>query len=117
MSAVIVLRPSVITGVLLVLFSACYVVLHALYCLYCGLHKVNLNWTNEVTPIKQSMSVMFAIFGGFGYAILLGGLYFLLFAFLSVNVYLILWLVINVLLSLLLYSWINNKGVKIFEEL
>ncbi|MBO4734449.1 MAG: hypothetical protein J5662_08235, partial [Clostridia bacterium] len=49
-SAVFALRPDVITAVFTVLLSAVIVVFYAVFDLYCGLHKVNLAWTNEVVP-------------------------------------------------------------------
>ncbi|MBR4910043.1 MAG: hypothetical protein IKZ47_01810 [Clostridia bacterium] len=119
-----VIRPDVLTGLLIALLTAAYVVLHALFCLFCGLIKVNLEWTNEIVPIKQSMSVFLALFGGWGYAVAVGGLYFLFDMYLSeylggvgVWVYLALILALTVLFAALFYKWINKKGVKIFESL
>ncbi|MDD5919308.1 MAG: hypothetical protein PUD73_09510 [bacterium] len=54
-----------------VLVSISFVVLFALFGLFLGLKMPNLNWTSEITPIKQSACVMIALFGGFMYTALL----------------------------------------------
>ncbi|MBO7519889.1 MAG: hypothetical protein J6T73_03835, partial [Clostridia bacterium] len=117
---IIALRPNIPAALLLPLNTLSFCVFHAFFSLFCGLHKVNLNWTNEVVPIKQSMSVVFAVFGGFGYAVLSGVLYFP-FSMLNLPYGLIIYLsaffVINALLSALLYRWIAGRGVKVLEAL
>ena len=47
------------------------VLFSALFDLFLGLMTANLTWTNEMTPIKQSASAVFAMLGGFAYTILL----------------------------------------------
>ena len=47
-----------------------FVLLSALFGLFMGLKMPNLNWTQEITVIKQSMGVMIAMFGGWAYTIL-----------------------------------------------
>ncbi|MBR4761833.1 MAG: hypothetical protein IK086_04285, partial [Clostridia bacterium] len=115
--AVAALRPDFITAALMVLLPAAYTVLHALFSLYCGLHKVNLEWTNELVPIKQSMSVLFAIFGGWGYVVASGAAFYFTYRFTDVRIYFAVLLLITVSLCAALYRWINTKGVKIFENL
>lgn len=114
---IIALLPDVITSVLMIMLVLSYVVLHAFFSLYCGLHKVNLNWTNEIVPIKQGINVLFAIFGSFIISIAAGGLYFAIGIFVGVKIYMLLLSVANSLFSLLIYSWINKKGTRIFEAL
>ena len=114
---VIALRPDIMTGILTVLLCLTFVLFHALFSLYCGLHKINLNWTNEVVPIKQGLNVLFAIFGGLGISLATGLLYLFLSAFLRPWVYMTVILAFLLIFSVLLYRFINNKGVKIFEEL
>ena len=106
-----------LTAVLVILFAAAAVVFYALFDLYCGLHKVNLNWTNEVVPIKQSVSVLVALFGGFGIAIGLTFPYLAFSAFVGAKIYIAVITVILSAMSFLLYRYINKKGVKIFEML
>ncbi|MBO4693479.1 MAG: hypothetical protein J5659_03675 [Clostridia bacterium] len=116
-AALVVLRPDILTAILFVALCTAYVVFHALYSLYCGLHKVNLDWTNEVVPIKQGLSVVFAIFGGWGVAIAIGALFLIAGAVMPVGVYLFIILSIILLLSAFIYRWINTSGVRVFEEL
>lgn len=111
------LRPGVLISLLMIALTAAYVIFHALFSLYCGLHKPNLNWTNEVVPIKQGLNVMFAIFGGWGYAIAVGALYFLVGKFTGIEFYMLIFVLVTTVLSVLIYRWINNKGVEIFESL
>jgi ABC-2 type transport system permease protein len=47
-----------------------FVMLSALFGLFMGLKMPNLNWTQEITVIKQSMGVMIAMFGGWAYTVL-----------------------------------------------
>lgn len=82
-----------------------------------GLKLPNLTWTNETAPIKQSASVTIALFGGWGYAIVLGGLYFLLGRFLSTGVYLLLFTLLTMLLCAVLLNWLKRRGTKIFSSL
>lgn len=112
-----VLRPDVITGILIVLFTAVYVVFNALFCMICGLCKVNLNWTNEIVPIKQGVNILFALFGGWAISLVIGLPYLFLNAFISAKVYMAALLIILSVLSLLFYRRINTKGVKTFEAL
>lgn len=111
------LRPDFFTGVLLLLFCAVFVVFHALFCLFCGLIKPNLNWTNEIFAIKQGIDVMLALFGGFGYCVAIGALWFLANKIMGAYCYLSLALALTAALAYLLYRFINTKGVKLFERL
>ena len=113
----IALKTDVITGVLLVLFTLADVLFYGFFDLYCGLHKVNLNWTNEVIPIKQGVNVLIALFGGFGITIALALPFLAIGAFIGAKIYIAVMAVLLFAISALLYRWINNKGVKIFEKL
>ncbi len=54
-----------------------FVFFMALFDLMLGLKLPNLTWTNELTPIKQSLAVFIAVFGGWAYIGAIVGLYFL----------------------------------------
>lgn len=94
-----------------------YVILSALFGLFLGVKMPNLNWTNENTPIKQSASVAVALFGGFLYAALIIAGYFWLSKFLGFAVYMCMFAAITVLLSVLLYRYLKNKGSAAFAAL
>ena len=103
--------------ILILLLPLAYGILSGMAGLSLGLKLPNLTWTNETAPIKQSASVTIALFGGWGYAIIVGGLYFLLYPFLSAAVYLVLVLALTIILSALLYTWLRKRGTKIFASL
>lgn len=57
--------------VMMILQVLSYVFVMAVFGLFMGVIKPVLTWTNALTPIKQSASVMITMFGGFGYTALL----------------------------------------------
>ena len=69
--AVLVYPFSILELLAMVLQVLSYVWLSAMFGLFLGLKLPNLTWTNEITPIKQSASVMLAMLGGFIYTALL----------------------------------------------
>ena len=77
----------------------------------------NLKWTNETVPVKQSMSVMITLFGGWAVVLALGAIYFALFNYVTATVYFIIVCVLLAGLCAALYLWIKNKGSKIFASL
>lgn len=93
------------------------VVLLAEFGLFLDLKKPNLNWTTEITPIKQSSSVMFALFGGWLYVLLFGAGWFLGAHALGAELYLMLFFALNMILSAVLRSWLMRSGTDIFESL
>ena len=93
------------------------VVLLAEFGLFLDLKKPNLNWTTEITPIKQSSSVMFALFGGWLYVLLFGAGWFLGAHALGAGLYLMLFFALNMILSAVLRSWLMRSGTDIFESL
>lgn len=115
--AVVVLKPDAPTAVSIILLTLASVVFYALFDLYCGLHKVNLNWTNEMIPIKQGVNILFAIFGAWGVVLVLALPYLLLGTYIPAWGYMTVQLLILAAVSLLLYLWIVKRGVRIFESL
>ena len=95
-----------------------YVLLMALFGLFLGVKNPILTWTNEISPIKQSAPVMIALFGSFGYTILLFVGYVALpgwtLGFLG---YMGGFAGLNLILCALLYLWLKKKGCARFVEL
>ena len=89
----------------------------ALLDLTLDLKHANLGWTNELAPIKQSMPVAVAVFGSFGYSIVLAGLYLLLTPPFGAAAYLWIFASVTAAAALLLYLWLRRKGGKLFMEL
>lgn len=115
--AVAIINPPAAFWVVMPVTVGLFVLFTALFGLFLNLKAPNLNWTNEIVPIKQSMSVTVALFGGWGIVIVLSGAYLLLMQWLSPVVYLG---VVGVLLlsaDIGLFFWLKRKGTKIFSSL
>ena len=94
-----------------------FIMFMAEFGLIMNLLKPNLTWTNEVIPIKQSMAVFVATFGGMILVGVFAIAYVLLNTILSPAVFLM--LVAAVLFAAVAVAewWLRTKGRKIFEEL
>ena len=112
-----VLPFTVAERILILLLPLAYGIFSGMLGLSLGLKFPSLTWVSETAPIKQSASVTIALFGGWGYSIVIGGLYFLVRTFLSAAVYLVLSLALTAVLSALLYTWLRKRGTKIFASL
>lgn len=93
------------------------VVLLALFDLWIGLRLPNLTWTNEITPIKQGVGVLLALFGGMLYGLLPLVGYFLLGNALGAVGYLGTYAVLTLLLAAVLYLWLRKRGCARFAAL
>ncbi len=116
-SALIVIRPAMGFVVLIPVTVMLFALFMALLGLVLNLKAPNLTWTNEVVPIKQSMSVMLTIFGGMGLVLGLGIGYYLLMDTVDALIYLI---GVDVLLAVACAAavrWLKYKGSKIFASL
>ena len=116
-SAAVALRPSAAVCGFLILLPFLYSVLAALFGLFMNLKKPNLSWTNEIIPIKQSMSVMVTLFGGWGYALLTAGSCLLLGEKIGILPCLAGFGVLTLALCALLYRWLRHTGTKAFMSL
>lgn len=103
--------------VFIIILPLLFAVLSALFNTFLSVKMANLNWTNEIVPIKQSACVTVALFGSWVYPIALGGLYILFAYSLGAVLYLALASLITLILSGLLGLWIYRKGGKVFMEL
>lgn len=104
--------------VMMILQVLSFVFVMAGFGLFMGVIKPVLTWTNELTPIKQSASVMITMFGGFGYTALLFIGYMMLPGYtLGYMLYISIFIVVNVVAGLTLYIWLKTKGCDRFAEL
>lgn len=113
----IVFGFDMIYRILFPVIAALFVVLMAELGLAVNLKMPNLNWTSEIVPVKQSVGVMIALFGGWAIVIGFGVQYVVLADFVSPLVYLI---AVGVLLLVgtgILLLWLKNRGEKIFAAL
>ena len=107
--------PQMLTTVFLLLS---YVLFSGLFDLFLGLLTPNLTWTNEMMPIKQSISVVLAMVSGFGYTILLCAGFMLLDGWkLGITGYLALFGGVTLALSALLWLWLRKRGCSRFASL
>ena len=104
-------------GVLLIVVPMVYVVLSAAFGLTMDLKRPNLTWTNEITVIKQRLTVLLAMLGGWVYAVVIGLLYLLVLPSWSAAWYLLACTVLTALLTALLLRWLRTRGAAIFAAL
>ena len=95
-----------------------FVMLSALFGLFMGLKMPNLNWTQEITVIKQSMGVMIAMFGGWAYTVLFC-VGFLLFPGWKLGFagYMGAFIGLNLVFCGGLYLWLKKRGCGVFAAL
>lgn len=77
----------------------------------------NLTWTNEVVPVKQSLSLMLTLLIGFLASMCMLLPSFAAVSVMSINTFMIAVIVVLILTNIILHNWIKNKGTKIFENL
>lgn len=115
--AVIVLKAPLSETVALIVLPQLSALFFALLGLTLDLKRANLQWTSELAPIKQSMTIMFVLFGGWIYALALAGLYLLLDPPFGAAVYLWCFAAATALGALALYLWLRKRGGKVFMDL
>ena len=116
-SALIVIRPTVEFVILIPITVVIFAVLIAMMGLVLNLKAPNLTWTNEVVPIKQSMSVMLTMFGGMGLVLGLGVGYYVLMDTMDASIFLIGVDVVLTAACVVSLHWLKYKGSKIFASL
>ena len=77
----------------------------------------NLNWTNEIMPIKQSAGVTFALLGGWAYSAALAGLFLWIGWRMGAAAYLAAAVAVTGLLFAVLLAWLKRWGAQIFAAL
>lgn len=101
-------------GTVLVVLFICFM---ASAGLVLNLKMPNLSWQNEAVPIKQSMAVLIALFGGWITVMLMAGGFFLLRNTVTPIDFAEICIIVLAVLTALTNRWINTKGAKIFEKL
>lgn len=114
----LLIKPDLLSALLIPLTVFAFITLTASFGLFINLKMPNLNWTNEIVPIKQSLGVLIALFSGWIIIMVLAGVYALLGRiFLSPFMYLVTVFILFGVLSAVLIRWIYTKGAKIFSAL
>lgn len=111
------IKPELHFAILIPIAVILFIVLMASFGLFMNLKMPNLNWTNEIVPIKQSLSVMISLFGGWVIIMALAGLYALLSSVLSPFVYLLLACALLLAICAVLIRWIFTRGAERFATL
>ena len=104
------LALAAVTALAYMAFSACLG-------LTLGVKRANFTWTSELAPIKQSLAVMIALFGGWAYALVLAGLYLWQGWKLGASAYLALFALATLAAAAALYHWLKTKGAARFAAL
>ena len=114
---ILALRPALPEAALLVVLPLLFVWLSAEFCLTLDLKRPNVVWTNEITVIKQRLTVLLAMLGGWLYAVAIAALYFLVGADMGAAWYLLAWSVLTAVLAVLLCGWLRRGGCRAFRAL
>lgn len=102
---------------LIVTISLLNTVFFALFGLFLGLKLPNFSWTNEIVPIKQSLSVFIAIFSGIGLSMAFGGFYVLFGWRIGTTLWMSIFAVFYLVADIALYLWIRGPGSRRFTAL
>ena len=107
--------------ILNIILSCCivwmYIWFDARLGLILNLKHCDFEWTNEVVPIKQGMSVLFNMLIGTVISIAMLAISSLALTVLSSAVYMTIFVAVFILLNLVEMRWLNKKGVEIFKSL
>ena len=115
--AVLAISMTAAEAMLMVVISLLFVALSALLGLFLGLKMPNLTWTSEIAPIKQSACVTIALFGGWAYALLLGGGYLLVGWHLGAALYMGCFAAATLAVCIVLYLWLKKRGGAVLAAL
>ncbi len=113
----VIIKMPVVETILVLLLITFIEFTHADFGLFMNLLRPNLNWVSEAMVVKQGMSIIFALFSGWIYGILIGVSGYFLTKFMPAALFLLIWIVVTAVLLILLERWLKNKGVRIFENL
>ena len=111
------LKLTPVYGALTAVVTALFVLLTALAGLTLNLKMPNLKWTDETVPVKQGMSVMLTLFGGWAVVVALGGAYAALSKVIGPKAYLACVAVLLAAVCAALTGWLRTRGARIFASL
>ncbi|MEE1330237.1 MAG: hypothetical protein U0K18_03415 [Acutalibacteraceae bacterium] len=114
---VIVCKYTALDLVLVLLISLSYALLSSLFGLFLAVKMPNLNWTNEITPIKQSASVGITLLVNIVYPIIYGAVFFIVGYKAGYAAYMAAFSGFTLALSAVLYLWLKKKGSAAFAAL
>ena len=115
--AALVVETSPAVKALIFLMPLLYAAFYAELCTVIAIRMPVMNWSSEVTPIKQSGGVLIAVFGGWGICAVMALVYIFLGWRIGAAVYLLVWSVVLAVLTLLMQRWLDTKGAAAFAAL
>lgn len=110
-------KASAALAALFVLLAIVFSLFSASFGLMLDLKRPMLGWTNETAAVKQNISVLFALLGGWACVGLFVAAWFLLPVRFAPVTFLLLVLIVMSLLTAGLLIWIKKRGTKIFAAL
>lgn len=105
------------TAALLAILAVAYTLLCAATGLTINLKMPNLKWTNEAAIVKQSFGILLTMLLEWVYIIVMGAIYFVARVYIQSEIYILAWILLTVIISIVLLKFIITKGAKIFEKL
>ena len=111
------IRPAPQEAMLLVVLPLLFVWLSAEFGLLMDLKRPNLVWTNEITVIKQRITVLLVMLAGWLYAAAIAALYFVVGADMGAAWYLLAWSALTATLAVLLRRWLRRSGSRLLGRL
>ncbi|MGM9941686.1 MAG: hypothetical protein ACI32N_06810 [Bulleidia sp.] len=113
----LILPEHTVQSLFVIFLPVLFAILFSLFGLTMGLLMPNLEWTSEIVPIKQSMSVVIALFGNMIYVMAACGCYIWFGYRMGPLMYLSAVSAITIVLSATLYFWIMKYGTVRFSHL
>lgn len=115
--SIAVLGCSAANAFLLIFLPQTFAFSTACFDLASNLISPNLNWTNEIVPIKQSLCMLVSLFSASVYSIILALAAFFALQVMSAELFLLLAALFTLVCGIVVFIWINKKGAKKFETL
>ncbi len=106
-----------VQAVVLVITAVLFTILMTAVDLWAGIRFANVNWTNEIVPVKQGAPVFIGIFGAWIVDVVCAGAVFGLSLLLPMSVAMSIVALLMAGFAVLLVRWVSTKGVKAFEAL
>ena len=115
--AALIVDASFAVKLMLCLTALAYTAFMALFGTVLSIKMPNLNWTNEVAPIKQGGAVTIALFGGWILSFFIAGVYLLIGFKMGAAPYLLFLTAVFAVASVVMLKWLDTKGAAAFAAL
>ena len=117
LAAGIVVRASIPGFLCMVVFVLMYILLSASFELMLDLKHPKLNWINENQALKSNITVLVDMLTGVLVPGVIGALYLLVIPVMGPELYLVIWIAVFAVLTLLVHKWLTGRGREIFARL